>query len=151
ASRLAHPEEEADRYQRPESPGPSRRRREEGPPEHHSYERPARPIPVAQPPSGHFEQRVRDREGAEDPADRVIVLRADEAERGADVRHGPRDADAVDVLNDGERDAEIEHAESHARRDNLVGVARAPHSRRRAASRLRTGSRRTGTRPSACP
>ena len=108
----------------PASPAPKRNRittsdakpraaagqhRERRPPQHDPRQHAARALHVAEPSRGDLEERVRKREGAEHHAH----LEDAEVQVVHDVGRGGRDADAIEVGDDGEQKGEAEDARAN--------------------------------------
>ena len=109
----------------PASPAPNRKRiaserskparragqhREAGPPQHDARQHAPRTAHVAEPARGHLEQRVRQRERAEDDAH----LQDREVQILHDGRRRRRDADAIEIGDDGQQEGKREHAAANA-------------------------------------
>ena len=111
-ARLSGAEEEADDEQRAQAPGRPGQHREARPPEHDAGQYPARAHDVAAPARRHLEERVGEREGAEDGAH----LQHGQPEVGHDGGRRGRDADPVQVRHDREGESEGEDPVADARR-----------------------------------
>ena len=96
--------------------------RERGPPEHDPRQHPARTLHVAEPARGDLEQRVRQRERAEHHAH----LEDAEVQVLHDVGRGRRDADAIEVGDDGEQKREAENACANGHRHGSAWILAEP-------------------------
>ncbi len=114
---LAHAEQEPDQEQRRVVERRRRRDREARPPDYDPRQDPPGADPVAPGPGRHLEQRVRERERAEDEAH----LDRAQPEVRLDLAARPGDADAIQVGHPRQRDGERQHLEPHPGHRRLVG------------------------------